>query len=129
MILAAVGIYGVLNYWVRVRQKEIAVRLALGAQRSAILRWAGTHAMRLAAVGIAFGAFGAWAASRWLKSLVFGISERNPEMLLAAAAAVILIATLAASLPLWRATRGGYRPQPPRCLTLGDELPLCAARN
>ena len=105
MILAAVGIYGVLNYWVSVRQKEIAVRLALGAQRSAILRWAGKHAMRLAAVGIALGAFGAWASSRWLKSLMFGISERNPGTLVAAAAAVILIAALAASLPLWRATR------------------------
>src|SRR5437870_5006861 len=53
MILAAVGIYGVLNYWVSVRQNEIAVRLALGAQQSAILRWAGSHALRLAGFGIA----------------------------------------------------------------------------
>ncbi|MBZ5595666.1 MAG: ABC transporter permease [Acidobacteriia bacterium] len=105
MILAAVGIYGVLNYWVSVRQKEIAVRLALGAQRSAILRWAGSHAMRLAVVGIALGAFGAWGASRWLGSLVFGVSAQDPGMMLVAVAAVLAIAALASSVPLWRATR------------------------
>jgi len=105
VILAAVGIYGVLNYWVSVRQREIAVRLALGAQRSAILRWAGSHAMRLAAVGIAMGAFGAWGASRWLSSLVFGVSAQNPGMILAAAAGVMAIAALAASVPSWRATQ------------------------
>jgi putative ABC transport system permease protein len=105
VILAAVGIYGVLNYWVSVRQREIAVRLALGAQRFAILRWAGSHAMRLAVVGIALGAFGAWGASRWLASLVFGVSAQNPGMILAAAVGVMAIAALAASVPLWRATR------------------------
>jgi len=105
MILAAVGIYGVLNYWVSVRQREIAVRLALGAQRSAILHWAGSHAMRLAAVGIAMGAFGAWGASQLLATLVFGVSAQIPGMMLAAAAVVMAIAALAASVPLWRATR------------------------
>jgi putative ABC transport system permease protein len=105
MILAAVGIYGVLNYWVSVRQKEIAIRLAVGAQRSAILGWVGGHAMRLVGLGIALGGFGGWGASRWLKSMVFGVSERNPAMMLAAGAIVIGIATLAACVPLWRTTR------------------------
>ena len=105
MILAAVGIYGVLNYWVGVRQKEIAIRQAVGAPRSAILRWAGWHATRLVAFGIALGVLGAWGTSRWLKSLLFGVSEQNPAMMLVAGAAVITIAALAASIPLWRATR------------------------
>jgi putative ABC transport system permease protein len=105
MILAAVGIYGVLNYWVSVRQKEIAIRLAVGAQRSAILSWAGWHAARLVVLGIGLGAFGGWGASRWLKSMVFGISARNPAMMLAAGVAVIGIATMAACVPLWRTTR------------------------
>jgi putative ABC transport system permease protein len=105
MILAAVGIYGVLNYWVGVRQNEIAIRLALGAQQSAILRWAASHALRLAAVGIALGALGGWVASRWLKDMVFGISAENPGTMLVAGAAVISIALLAASVPLWRATQ------------------------
>jgi len=104
MLLAAVGIYGVLNYWVSARQREIAIRLAVGAQRSTILRWAGLHATRLAVLGIVLGAIGAWSAARWLESLVFGVTARNPLMMLLAGAAVIAIAALAASLPLWRAT-------------------------
>lgn len=102
MILASVGIYGVLNYWVSARQREIAIRLAIGAQRPAILRWAGWHAARLAGIGIVLGAIGAWTASRWMGSLLFGIKAHNPLMMLVAGAAVIAIAALAASLPLWR---------------------------
>jgi len=104
MLLAAVGIYGVLNYWVSARQREIAIRLAVGAQRSTILRWAGLHATRLAVIGIVLGAIGAWSAARWLESLVYGVTARNPLMMLLAGAAVIAIAALAAGLPLWRAT-------------------------
>ena len=55
--------------------------------------------------GIGLGVFGSWGATRWLTSLVFGISTRNRVMMLAAGAAVIGIAALAASVPLWRATR------------------------
>jgi putative ABC transport system permease protein len=106
IILAATGIYGVLNYWVSVRQKEIAIRLAVGAQRSAILHWAGWHALRLVLFGIGLGVFGGWGATRWLKSLVLGVSTRNPAMMLAAGAAVIGVGALSASLPLWHATRG-----------------------
>src|SRR5262249_50522228 len=105
LILAAVGIYGVLNYWVGVRQKEIAIRLAVGGQRSAILRWAGGHAMRLVVVGIGFGSFGGWGAARWLKNLVFGVGLRDPAIILAAGATVVATAALAAGVPLWRATR------------------------
>jgi putative ABC transport system permease protein len=103
MILAAVGIYGVLNYWVSARQREIAIRLAIGASRSAILRWAGLHAARLAVIGIVLGGIGAWSASRWMESLVFGVTASSPLMILVAGAAVIGIAALAASAPVWRA--------------------------
>lgn len=101
--LASVGIYGVLNYWVSARQKEIAIRLAVGAPRSAILRWAGLHATRLAVVGIVIGTIGAWSVSHGLKSLVFGVRPDSPAMLLFAGAVVIAIAALAATLPVWRA--------------------------
>jgi predicted permease len=104
MLLAAVGIYGVLNYWVSARQREIAIRLAVGAQRSKIFGWVALHATRLAALGIVLGAIGAWGVSSWLKSMVFGVTERSPLMMLAAGAVVIAIASLAASVPLWRAT-------------------------
>jgi predicted permease len=105
MVLASVGIYGVLNYWVSMRQKEIAIRLAVGASRAAILRWAGLHAARLAAAGLVLGGIGAWSASRWLKSLVFGVSADSPLMLLFAGAVITGIAALAATLPVWRAMR------------------------
>ena len=105
MVLAAVGIYGVLNYWVAARQKEIAIRLAVGAPRAAILRWAGWHAARLAAIGIVLGAIGAWTAARWLESLVFGVKAHSPQMMLEAAAAVLVLAAIAASVPVWRAMR------------------------
>ena len=105
IVLAAVGIYGVLNYWVSVRQKEIAIRLAMGARRSIILAWAGSHAARLALAGIALGTFGAWGTSRWLKNLVFGVSEQDPGMLVAAGAGVLALSLFAATAPLWRAMR------------------------
>ena len=103
MLLACVGIYGVLNYWVSARQREIAIRLAVGAPRSAILRWAGLHATRLALIGIVLGAIGAWNAARWMESLVFGVKAHSMPTMLLAGAAVILIAAVAASLPVWRA--------------------------
>src|SRR5438552_3045461 len=104
MTLASLGLYGVLNYWVSTRQREIAIRLAVGAPRSAILRWAGLHAARLAAIGIVLGGIGAWNAARWLESLVFGVKVHSLSMMVSAGAAVLVIAALAASLPLWRAT-------------------------
>jgi putative ABC transport system permease protein len=100
-----VGVYGLLNYWVIAREQEIAIRLALGARRSTILAWAGGSASKLIAAGIVLGVFAAWAASHWLDSLVFGISSRDASMMIAAALIVIAIATLAAAVPLARATR------------------------
>jgi ABC-type antimicrobial peptide transport system permease subunit len=100
-----VGIYGVLNYWVNVRQREIAIRLAIGAPRAAILGWGAAHALRLVAAGIVVGSLAGWSASRWLKSLVLGVSEHNPAIMIGAATVVLGMAAMAAGLPLWRATR------------------------
>ncbi len=105
MSLAAVGIYGVLNYWVSVRQREIAIRVAMGARMAEILRWAGMHALRLAVCGGLLGALGSWAASRWLKSELFGVSVHNAGTMVVAAVVVLGIVSMAASLPLLRATR------------------------
>jgi predicted permease len=105
MTLAAVGIYGVLNYWVSVRQREIAIRLAMGARQPDILWWAGAHALRLALLGGLLGAFGSWGASRWLKSELFGVWVQNAGTMVAAASAVLAIVMLSAGLPLFRATR------------------------
>lgn len=104
MTLAAVGIYGLLNYWVRVREDEIAIRLALGAPRPSILRWAGRQALRLSLTGAAIGMFGSWAVSRGLENLVFGVSN-SLTTLAAAVLTVIGIAMIGAAIPVWRATQ------------------------
>jgi len=105
MMLAAVGIYGLLSYWVSSRESEIAVRLALGASPSTILRWTSLHALRLALIGVAFGAVGGWVAARGLEDLVFGIPAHNPATLAGAAVAVTAIAFGATAIPAWRAAR------------------------
>jgi putative ABC transport system permease protein len=103
--LSSVGIYGILNYWMGMRQKEIAIRMALGARRSDILRWAGRHIVQIPTLGITLGAFGCWGTARLLKSMVFGISAKNPLMLVAASGVVVAMVALAAGVPVWRATR------------------------
>jgi predicted permease len=105
MLLAAVGIYGLLNYWVASRESEIAVRLALGASPARILRWTSFQALRLALVGVAIGAVGGWFAARLLSDMVFGIAAHSPATLAAAAGAVLALAFVAAAVPSWRAAR------------------------
>jgi predicted permease len=105
LTLATIGIFGLLSYWVSVRESEIAVRLALGARPSVILRWTGMHALRLAACGVAVGMMGAWVAARGLADLVFGIPPRHPASMISAALAVFAIAVVASAVPAWRAAR------------------------
>jgi ABC-type antimicrobial peptide transport system permease subunit len=105
MALAAIGIYGLLSYWVNVREPEIAIRLAIGARPGSILRWTGFHALRLAVIGIAFGAVGAWQGAHVLEGLVYGVAPRSPATMLAAVLAVALLAFAAALIPAWRASR------------------------
>lgn len=105
MLLAAIGIYGLLSYWVASREPEIAIRLALGAHPARILRWTGMQALRLTVFGIAFGLLGCWGASRVLQSMVFGIPARSLATLVGAAAVVLAIAAIAALIPASRAAR------------------------
>jgi predicted permease len=104
-VLTSVGIYGMVNHWVSTRQKEIAIRIAVGASRSEILKWTGWYVLRIAGLGVVVGALGCWAISQLFMSMVFGISARSPLMLLAASLTVIAIAAFAAGVPIWRATR------------------------
>jgi putative ABC transport system permease protein len=105
MTLAAVGIYGLLAYWVNVREKDIAIRMALGAMRSHILGTVSLQTLQLTSMGIATGAIGSWIASRWMTTLLFGISPQNIPTLLMAALAIITLAALASAIPAWRASR------------------------
>jgi putative ABC transport system permease protein len=105
VILASIGCYGVFNYWVSCRRQEIAIRMAMGAGTIAILRRTGRQAAMLGVIGLVVGLTGSWGASRWLSSLVFGISAHDPIVLGAAALSAMLIVALAAAVPLWRATQ------------------------
>jgi predicted permease len=105
VILASIGCYGVFSYWVSSRRHEIAIRIALGAATVAILRSAGRQAVRIGALGLGIGMAGSWAASRWLSSLVFGISAHDATVFSFAALIAFLIVVLSAAVPLWRATQ------------------------
>jgi len=105
VVLASIGCYGVFNYWVSCRRQEIAIRMAMGAGTIAILRRTGRQAARLGVIGLVVGLTGSWGASRWLNSLVFGVSTHDPVVFCSAAFAAFLIVLLSAAVPLWRATQ------------------------
>jgi predicted permease len=105
VMLASIGCYGVFNYWVSCRRQEIAIRMAMGAGTIAILRRAGREAARIGALGLVIGLAGSWAASRWVSSLIFGISAHDATVLFFAALIAFLIVVLSAAVPLWRATQ------------------------
>ncbi|MGC2726980.1 MAG: ABC transporter permease, partial [Candidatus Acidiferrales bacterium] len=105
VMLASIGCYGVFNYWVSCRRQEIAIRMAMGAGTIAIIRCTGRQTARLGLIGLAVGLTGSWAASRWLSSLVFGVSTHDPFVFGSAAFAASLIVLLSAAVPLWRATQ------------------------
>jgi putative ABC transport system permease protein len=110
VVLAAIGIYGVLSYVVRRRGREIGIRIALGAQAVDIVRLVVGQGMRPVLAGIAAGVAAAFALSRLLSSLVYGISATDPATFAAVAALLGLVALAACLLPARQAVRiGGIR--------------------
>lgn len=103
LLLAALGIYGVIAFSAALRTQEMAIRIALGSQRSGILRLVFTSTAKLAVAGCAVGLLGAAADSRLLRSFLFGVSPFDPLVLLLAAVFVLLLALLASWLPARRA--------------------------
>jgi putative ABC transport system permease protein len=105
LLLAGVGVYGVLAYSVAQRNQEIGIRVALGAQRGDIVALVLGHGMKLTVVGLALGAAGAFALTRVLSSLLFQVSPTDLVTFTAAAAVLAGVALLACYLPARRATR------------------------
>lgn len=105
LLLAAIGIYGVLAYTVAQRTSEIGVRMALGAQRGSVLRLVVGNGLKLALTGIVIGAAGALVATRALERLVFGVSTSDPGVFALVALALTAVAATAAGLPALRASR------------------------
>jgi putative ABC transport system permease protein len=105
LILACVGIYGVIAYLVSQRFQEIGIRMALGAQRSNIVRLVLARVIRLAAAGIVAGLCATFYLSHFLGKLLFGITGHDPLTFLGAALLLMAVATMASYLPARRATR------------------------
>jgi predicted permease len=105
LVLAVGGIYGVVSYTVGQRRREIGIRIALGAEQRQIQGLVLRHGMRLAGVGMAIGLAGAWFASRWMESLLFGVSARDVMTYTVVAAGLAAVALLANFLPAARAAR------------------------
>jgi putative ABC transport system permease protein len=105
LALAAIGVHGVLSYDVARRVREIGIRMALGAERGAVLRLIVGRALALAAIGVAIGSAGAFALSRTLSTLLFGVTSYDPATFAAAAGLLTLVALAAAAVPAWRAAR------------------------
>ena len=104
LLLAGIGIYGVVSYAVSQRTHEIGIRMALGAERSAVMRMIVSQALVPAVAGIVIGGGGAWLLTRLMKALLFGITPSDPATFAAVAVLLVLVATAAAAIPGLRAT-------------------------
>jgi len=103
LLLAAVGIYGVLSFSVAQRTHEIGLRMALGAERGTVLRLIAGEVSRLALCGIAVGLAGALALTRVMKAMLYGVDASDPVIYAGSAAALLAIAMAAAVAPALRA--------------------------
>jgi len=105
LILASLGIYGVMSNTVAQRTHEIGVRMALGAGQSSVLRLVLNNGMRLTLLGIALGSAGAFALTRLMKGLLFHVTPTDPATFVEVALFLFLVALLASYIPARRATR------------------------
>ena len=105
LLIAAIGVYGVLSYMVNRRTREIGLRMALGAQRSAVLRLVVKEGMLVALAGIAAGLVAAVLISRVLATLLFGVPARDPATFAAVAITLALVALAACGAPALRASK------------------------
>jgi ABC-type antimicrobial peptide transport system permease subunit len=103
LTLSALGIYGVLSYTVSQRQQELSVRMALGAERSAIVWLVVRQGLVLAAAGLAAGAAGGYGLGRLLSGLLYGVTPADPVTFATVLGAVGVVALIACSLPARRA--------------------------
>jgi putative ABC transport system permease protein len=105
VVLAAIGIFGVMAYTVAQRTREIGIRMALGARRAQVLRLVLGRSLSLTVIGIALGLTGAGALTRYLEGLLFGLTPLDPPTFIAVSVLFTVIATIASWVPARRATK------------------------
>ncbi|HEU4835661.1 MAG TPA: ABC transporter permease [Pyrinomonadaceae bacterium] len=105
LVLAAVGLYGVMSYSVSWRTQEIGIRMALGAKRTDVLRMVVRQGMTMTLIGLAFGLIGVIALSRVMVGLLYGVSPTDPLTFSGVSIVLLLVALLACLIPARRATR------------------------
>jgi ABC-type antimicrobial peptide transport system permease subunit len=105
LVLAAIGLYSVIAYSVAQRRQEIGVRIALGAQRSNVIRLVVFRGMRLVIAGVIAGALIALWAGKWLQTLLFGVKPNDPVVYGVVAATLVIVACIATVLPAVSAAR------------------------
>ena len=105
LLLAAVGLYGVMSYAVAQSERELGLRMALGADAANLLRLVISRGLRLTAGGVAFGTVTALAVTRLLGRLLYNVSPYDPAIFSVALALMATTAMFACLLPAWRASR------------------------
>jgi putative ABC transport system permease protein len=105
ILLAAIGIYGLVSYWVTQRTYEIGLRVAIGATRNRIVSMILAQGLRVALCGIVAGVIVALAVTRFLASLLYGVGATDPSTFAAVTALVLGVAITATAFPAWRASR------------------------
>ncbi len=105
LLLAVVGVYGVLSFMVSERRREIGIRLAIGATRTGIVALVMKQGLVIAFIGLGAGLAGALALNHLLESLLFGVEPSDPGTVAGVMAAIAVTAALACALPAWRASR------------------------
>jgi putative ABC transport system permease protein len=105
LVLATLGIYSVISYAITLRTQEIGIRMALGANRSTILRMVLRKGIMLTLIGAAIGLVTAFALTRWMSSLLFGVSASDPLTYATVLLVALGAALLACSIPASRATK------------------------
>ena len=105
LLLAGIGVFGLMSYAVAQRRREIGIRMALGATRRRVVRDVVRDGLTVTLAGLAVGVGGALAAVRLVETLLFGVTPQDPLTLAVAVASLVAIAMLACSVPAARATR------------------------
>jgi putative ABC transport system permease protein len=105
LVLTVVGLYGVMSYSVAQRRNEIGIRLALGAQSRDVLLMIVKQGSLLIGLGLVIGLSGAFALTRLIASMLFGVTAKDPLTFTAVGALLAAVALLACYVPAWRATK------------------------